>query len=81
MVLDTRHADRYTEYMNNSQSLDQTVKGAVVGVFTWAMVRWNVDPVLIGAAGTVLMAVLAEVSKRVGVRGVASFLATPVETV
>jgi len=67
--------------MNNSQSLDQTVKGAVVGVFTWAMVRWNVDPVLIGAAGTVLMAVLAEVSKRVGVRGVASFLATPVETV
>lgn len=65
--------------MNNSQSLDQTVKGAFVGVLTWAMIRWKLDPVLIGALGTIAMALLAEVSKRVGVRGVASFLATPVE--
>lgn len=63
----------------NNQSLDQTVKGAVVGVLTWALVRWSVDPVLIAAAGTITMALLAEISKRVGVRGVASFLATPVE--
>ena len=55
----------------NNQSLDQTVKGALVGVLTWALVRWEVDPMLIGAAGTIAMAVLAEVSKRVGVKGVA----------
>ena len=63
----------------NKQSLDQTVKGAFVGVLTWAMIKWNLDPVLIGAIGTISMALLAELSKRVGVKGVASFLATPVD--
>lgn len=60
---------------NSSQITDQTIKGAVIGVLTYAMATANFDAGLQASLIPLLTAVLAWASTRVGDPGAASFLA------
>lgn len=59
----------------DTQFADHSLKGAVVGVITYLLARWQVDPALVAVLIPLLVAALGELSKRVGVKGVADFFA------
>lgn len=58
-----------------SQFADHTLKGALVGLTAYLLTRFHVDAGLVAVIIPVLTAALGELSKRVGVKGVANFFA------
>ena len=59
----------------DTQFADHSLKGAIVGVVTYLLSRWQADPALVAVLIPLLVAALGELSKRVGVKGVADFFA------
>lgn len=54
--------------MNGStaQGVDQTVKGGVLGLFTYFGAKYNVDPGLLAVAMPLLAGVMAFISSKIG---------------
>lgn len=59
----------------NSQVADQSVKGLILGVVSYFLVKWNVDAEVQAGVITAVTAGLAYASTKVGDKNVASFLA------
>ena len=59
----------------NSQVADQSLKGLVLGVVAYLLVKWNVDAEAQAAIITALTTGMAYASTKVGDKNVASFLA------
>lgn len=59
----------------NSQVADQSVKGLILGVVAYFLVKWNVDAEAQAGIITAVTAGLAYASTKVGDKNVASFLA------
>lgn len=65
--------------MFNLQVLDQTLKGAISAAVGWVCTRAGIDAGYSAAITVAVYHVLAQVSKAVGLKGVASFFAKGAE--
>ena len=61
---------------SSQQMTDQTAKGGLIGLVTYAMMKWNFDPAFIALALPLIAAGLSWVSTRIGDPQVASFIGT-----
>jgi len=57
----------------DTQFADHSVKGALIGLVVYGLERAHVDSVLIALVIPVAAALLGELSKRFGIKGVANF--------
>lgn len=57
----------------DSQTADHTLKGSITGLLAYLLSRLHVEPSVIALLTPVIVMVLGELSKRVGVKGIASF--------
>ena len=62
----------------DTQIADHSVKGALLGMLVYVLERAHVDSAFIALAVPVAAAVLGQLSKFIGVKGVADFFAKPV---
>lgn len=68
--------DAKVGFMTDRPLVDHTVKGSVVGIVAWCLMRWHIDPALIALLVPLITAGLGKLSMMYGgCNDVASFWA------